>query len=319
MTKEPIHPYTVYNTQQAADLLDVDPITIQRYIRSGKLVATKLGKNYRITGQALLSLMALDSDSIKLSQDRIKQIEHATYIKSKTFLLHDIKGEQFLRLIDLTNNALIATWNPDFNNNTENELTIKYIGSRVFNAGISALHDCLSGYYQVSFSIQRDLIEIQFLLDLFRTYPEKIKEWREANDSKLKKDFGPASVRDLLDERDKFSEKKRASRYQLYCKYATHMTYAGFTLITDDTNQVELGPFYNERKLLNCMHDLALNYGFAAMSFIANIKSSSVQAQKLAIEHMKLFHEVFKDKLPIDSKKLEELEKLHKIYSQILR
>lgn len=317
--KQPIHPYSVYDSKEAAALLNLDPVTIQRYIRGGKLKATQIGKVYRISGQALLDLISLDSDSIKMSQDRVRQIELANFIKAKTYLLNHPKGQQFIVLIDKTNDALITAWNPDFNNSTEDELTLKYIGSRIFNAGVSALHLCYTGYYQNSFSIQRDLLEIQFLLDLFRTFPQKIREWREADDKKIKKVFSPVAVRDLLDRRDGFKEKKRATRYHQYCKYASHMTYAGFSLLTNDLRQIELGPFYNERKLINCLHDIAIHYSYAVMTLISLLKSSSLRAQKSAIDHMKLFHEMFKEELPISPEVKQKLIKLNNLYTQTVK
>lgn len=317
--KQPIHPYAVYDSREAANLLGLDPVTIQRYIRAGKLKATLIGKVYRISGQSLLDLMALDSDSIKMSQDRVKQIENANFTKSKSYVLNHSKGQQFLMLVDKTNDALIGAWNPDYNNSTEDELTLKYIGSRLFNAGATSLHMCLSGYYQISFSIQRDLLEAQFLLDLFRSFPQKVKEWREADDKTLKNEFSPVAVRDMLDKRDGFKEKKRAARYQRYCKYASHMTYAGFTLLTNDDRQIEIGPFYNERKLLNCLHDIAMHYSYAVMTLISLLKSPSLQSQKSAIDHMKLFHQVFNEELPISPEIKKKLEDLDQIYSLVVK
>lgn len=68
--KQPIHPYAVYDSKEAGKLLEVDPVTIQRYIRNGKLRATQFGKVYRISGQSLLDLMALDTNAVKMSQDK---------------------------------------------------------------------------------------------------------------------------------------------------------------------------------------------------------------------------------------------------------
>ena len=38
----------IFTPEQAAEYLQVDKETIYRYIRKGKLVASRLGKNYRI-------------------------------------------------------------------------------------------------------------------------------------------------------------------------------------------------------------------------------------------------------------------------------
>lgn len=42
-----------YTVEQIADMLSIHPKTIQRYIREGKLRATKVGKAWRVTGHDL--------------------------------------------------------------------------------------------------------------------------------------------------------------------------------------------------------------------------------------------------------------------------
>jgi excisionase family DNA binding protein len=44
---------TYYNVEQISALLDMHPKTIQRYIREGKLKATKIGKSWRVSGHDL--------------------------------------------------------------------------------------------------------------------------------------------------------------------------------------------------------------------------------------------------------------------------
>ncbi len=39
-----------YNVEQIAKMLGIHPKTIQRYIREGKLAATKIGKSWRVSG-----------------------------------------------------------------------------------------------------------------------------------------------------------------------------------------------------------------------------------------------------------------------------
>ena len=46
-------PKDYYTVEQISDLLDIHPKTIQRYIREGKLHATKIGKSWRVTGHDL--------------------------------------------------------------------------------------------------------------------------------------------------------------------------------------------------------------------------------------------------------------------------
>lgn len=42
-----------YTVEQISDMLDIHPKTIQRYIREGRLRATKIGKSWRVTGHDL--------------------------------------------------------------------------------------------------------------------------------------------------------------------------------------------------------------------------------------------------------------------------
>jgi excisionase family DNA binding protein len=42
-----------YTVEQISDMLNIHPKTIQRYIREGRLRATKIGKSWRVTGHDL--------------------------------------------------------------------------------------------------------------------------------------------------------------------------------------------------------------------------------------------------------------------------
>lgn len=42
-----------YTVEQIAEILSIHPKTIQRYIREGKLFASKIGKSWRVTGHDL--------------------------------------------------------------------------------------------------------------------------------------------------------------------------------------------------------------------------------------------------------------------------
>ena len=46
-------PREIFTPKQAADYLQVDKETIYRYIRQGKLVASKLGRKYRIPKRSI--------------------------------------------------------------------------------------------------------------------------------------------------------------------------------------------------------------------------------------------------------------------------
>ena len=313
----PIHPYAVYTVKEAAELLKVEPVTIQRYIRSGKLEATQFGKTYRISGQAVLNLLSFEHSSVELVQDRARQVENANYIKSKAFLMGHPKGASYIKFIDSTAQLLLACINPDIPALDEDQKTLKYAGSRALNTTMVAYRDCLSGYYQNSLSTQRDLIETQFLMDYFRTHPDKIAEWREADYKTRRDKFSPGILRKLLDKRDNFTEKKRDERYKMFCEYASHMTYQGFKLLANEKNLVEVGPFYDEEKLLNALHELALNCGFAVTNLCACLKAKDTKTAVLALKHIKEMDNLFNWQITKNEKYEKAMAEIDRLLKQI--
>ena len=47
-----------YSTKQLAELLSVHPMTISKWIANGKLESVKIGKNRRVTDEALKKMIA---------------------------------------------------------------------------------------------------------------------------------------------------------------------------------------------------------------------------------------------------------------------
>src|ERR1700758_4153179 len=87
-------------------------------------------------------------------------------------------------------NAIYA-FTHDHIHGSENELTLQYLGIRLFNAAGASIKLAFSGYYQKAFDQVRDIIETYFLVDYLSTYPEKIEEWRRADKKKRISHFGP--------------------------------------------------------------------------------------------------------------------------------
>lgn len=288
----PIHPYSVYTTEQAADVLSVSVATIQRYIRSGKLKATKIGRWYRVSGQAMIDFMSLSRDAVNTSVSRVRTVEEANYGRSFSFLSNNPEGNKYIELFDTTFQALIATMEPN-QDDTENDLVLKYIATRVFNHAMIAYRCALSGYYQGSYALQRDLLEIAFLADYFRSYPEKITEWKAASNEERLKNFSPGVIYKALDNRDQFNGQKRKAVYKQYCEYASHVSFSGFKLLANDQNKIELGPFYDEAKLLSSFYDLCRNFGSVLINLSASIRSKNPNSIVLAMKHMEKFDGVF--------------------------
>lgn len=52
-----IEPLAVYDVEGAAQVVGMRPRTVLQYIREGKIVAQRAGKEYRMTGNNLLSYL----------------------------------------------------------------------------------------------------------------------------------------------------------------------------------------------------------------------------------------------------------------------
>jgi len=156
------------------------------------------------------------------------------------------------------------------------ELTIQYMGARLFNSIVTAIKLMLSGYYQNSVMLQRDIVEIGFLLDYFLSDKSKVDEWKNSSTKERMDKFSPAIVRKALDDRNGFEGKKRQEIFKLMSEVATHPTYAGFRLLAPDS-KVHLGPFFDAKYLKRLIHELALrvpNFTVIYISHFENLPST---------------------------------------------
>jgi len=154
-------------------------------------------------------------------------------------------NEELTDHIHMIREAMNMLWafTHDYTQRNEDELTMQFLGIRLFNAAASSIKLAHSGYYQNAFSALRDFLETFFLVDFLVSNPEKVNEWRSADTKVLRNEFGPAAVRDALDKRDGFKEKKRKQLYDLISHHATHATPSGFKMTAKDSLG-EIGPFY---------------------------------------------------------------------------
>lgn len=65
-----------YTVDQVANMLTIHPKTIQRYIREGKLHASKIGKSWRISGHDLS--LFIDSDRYEASNNENRRSHNIT-------------------------------------------------------------------------------------------------------------------------------------------------------------------------------------------------------------------------------------------------
>lgn len=136
-------------------------------------------------------------------------------VKDERLKLHIAVVEAAMDLIDVFR---------QFDTSDEDIKVIQVLGMRIFNALGAALKLSLSGYHQNSALILRDVLETTFLIDYFSSNQEKIKCWRSADKKIRMKEFSPVKIREALDARDGFTEKKRHAMYELFSELASHPT-----------------------------------------------------------------------------------------------
>lgn len=189
-------------------------------------------------------------------------------------LLH-IYGDTALKdHLELVHDGLdvIFTFTNHHVNLNEDELVIQRLGIRLFNAGACSLSLLLSGYYQNSVLVMRDVLETGFLIDYFRTESGRIKVWRDSTDEERKKGFQPWQIRNALDKRDGFAEKKRAEAYKMLSNYAAHPTHKGFKLFSPKWMS-KIGPFFDEKYLKALLEELAKRLPAGADVYVRSFQS----------------------------------------------
>lgn len=149
---------------------------------------------------------------------------------------------------------------------SDDEAAMQMLGIRLFNAAASSVKLALSGYYQTAFQQARDIMETGFLLDYFRTSPEKIAVWKAADRATRRKLFDPVQIRKALDERDDDTERRRAAEYSKLSELASHATWRGFRL-TARQGFGELGPFVEAINLKAWLHEMVLRLGPSAVMY----------------------------------------------------
>ncbi len=248
--------------------------------------------------------------NLSKEEERIKQ-ESITLLKSDAIL------DKRLTVYEIAMNVAYSLVK-DYKNINDNELTIQYIGIRLFNALAVSLRLMLCGYYQISFAIQRDIIEMYFLLDYFLYYPEKIIEWKNATNDERIKNYSPSKIRDILDKRDGLINKKREKKYKIFCEYAAHVSYAGNKLVAPK-GLGKIGPFFDKKYLKNCFANLIENGFYAVLLFMGHLKNiKDKNILKLKTDFLREISNWYKERYSkepnIDLNKIDEL--LDKLFEE---
>jgi hypothetical protein len=185
-------------------------------------------------------------------------------------------------------NAIYA-FTHDHIHGSENELTLQYLGIRLFNAAGASIKLALSGYYQKAFDQVRDVIETYFLVDYLSTYPEKIDEWKRADRNKRISHFGPGFIRNALDKRDGYASGERKRIYSLISDLASHASYVGISLTTTGpANMAQVGPFFDEKKLATWLYEMAMRLSHAAVILLSNHEGVDMKLLVTRAHHLEI-------------------------------
>ena len=150
----------------------------------------------------------------------------------------------------------------------DDQLSVQLLGLRLFNGSAGAVQSLMGGYYQNAVMLQRDLLEISFLLDYFNSNRGHIAEWRACSERERNKRFGAFRIRTALDDRDGFTERKREEHYKLLCTLGAHASYPGFELLRPiPGGDAHGGPYFAERALDAVAAELAKVCVLAATNF----------------------------------------------------
>ncbi len=166
---------------------------------------------------------------------------------------------------------VIYAFTHDHAHHSDNELTLQYLGVRLFNACGASIKLALSGYYQKAFDQLRDIIETYFLVDYLSTTPLEIAVWKAADKKMRIAHFGPGAIRNALDKRDGYTTGGRKQIYDLISEYASHASYPGIALTTSGpAKMAQVGPFYDQQKLAMWLYEMAMRVSHAAVVLVSS-------------------------------------------------
>jgi hypothetical protein len=157
----------------------------------------------------------------------------------------------------------------------EQHLALLRLGVRCFNSCAAALCLIRCGHWQPAIMVTRDLLETQFLLDLLASDATKLSEWMTLPEKKRNEQFKTVKVREALDARDRFTEKKRASRYKLLSTYGAHPTPEGIYIISPD-GMTQIGPFPDQKILKGVIEELAMVTAHATATIAPLVKPTDL-------------------------------------------
>lgn len=173
------------------------------------------------------------------------------------------------------------------------EHTFQLLAIRLLNNAASVLKLGLSGYYQVGFQLVREMLELLNLVDLFSVEPNKLEEWRTADDKTLTNVFGPAKVRLALEKHERFTGQRRDGLYKTFSNYAAHPTYRGFQLFAPGDSP-QMGGFFDAKLLEALLYETARHLSHATIALstqFQDVAEPVLAAKAIYIDQLRHYYE----------------------------
>lgn len=207
------------------------------------------------------NLIALHEYEEQIRAQSVASVEADSYLSTQLQAVHDAL-DHLTVLIDLESTP-----------GTDRH-TLQLLGIRELNFVASALKVGMAGYYQVAFSLLRDLLETTNLVDLFLSDPKLVSVWKDADKKTHDKLFKPVAVRTALERLPQNKGQNRQSKYRNFSTYASHPNYVGFHLLSGD-NAPKMGGFFDATMLKNLLEDMGRLTSHMALNLSLAIELST--------------------------------------------
>lgn len=197
-------------------------------------------------------------------EHELRQKALAVVAKDNDLILHLAVAEAAMDLTD---------WLRKCPDDTDDGRVVTKLFMRVFNSMASSMSLMLTGYYQSSAMIMRDILETVFLLDYFSRDRTLITLWRTCDPKTRDREFKPFSVRVALDNHDGFTERKREAMYKMFCDLASHPSPNGLAMLHPTGMDAVSGPFLDPETLKATVSELgrlAIQVGTTVPAFLPN-------------------------------------------------
>jgi hypothetical protein len=195
-------------------------------------------------------------DTIPLKLARLHTAEEHLRSKALEVVAGDERLQLHLAVVEGTMD--LADTLRQLDTNDEDLKVIQIFGMRTFNAFGASLKLVLSGYSQNSALVLRDVMETMFLIDYFAGDRSLISRWRLADKKARMKAFSPVKVREALDARDGFTEKKRFKDYETFSELAGHPSLKSHLMMRPQQGgDAVIGPFMEATTLDAVIFEMA--------------------------------------------------------------